>query len=194
MSVRSVTIPVFRAPNNDAATVQIRIRLVDLRGRPLLSIPLPGADPVTGEVPISSTGAEQTVELIPQDEIYPASLYAVQVGVGGVEQRYKAQIAAGEVALTWAEFIASGESISAPALDVWLVHPGDADLHLQDEERPALDAANAPTAANPVATLADIVAAGGGDMNAEIYDPQTISDDVFALEHATGTIDGGVFT
>ena len=193
MSTRSVTIPVFRDPDNSAASAQIRIRLVDLSGRPLLSLPLPGADPVTGEVSVTSGATEQTIDLIPQDEISPASLYAVQVNIGPVEQRYKAQVAAGAAVLTWVEFIASGEAISAPALDVWLVHPGDADLHLQGEERPALDAANTPSAANPIATIDDVVAAGGGDMHTLIYDPRGIADDTFDIAHLTGNLDGGVF-
>ncbi len=82
--------------------------------------------------------------------------------------------------------------MSPPLLDVWLVHPADTDLHLQGEERPALDAAAAPSAANPIATLADVVG-GVGDMHSLIYDPRGIAGDTFDIALRTGNLDAGAF-
>ena len=42
--------------------------------------------------------------------------------------------------------------------------------HLTPEQNQALDAANNPSLSNPVATIADIAAAGGGDMMQAMYD------------------------
>lgn len=58
---------------------------------------------------------------------------------------------------------------------------------LTTDELAAITGAALPSATNVMATIADVSAAGGGDMMAAMYDPNTIEADSFARANHTGT-------
>ena len=75
-------------------------------------------------------------------------------------------------------------------------HAADTDLHITATERAAFDAniANPPTGTNPIATIADISAAGGGDMTKAIYDPTNVAANAFSMGNMVPAPNANILT
>ncbi len=54
---------------------------------------------------------------------------------------------------------------------------------LTEDQQAAVEGANAPSAANPFATIEDVGEGGGGGLDPAVYDPDTIAGDVFDMDN-----------
>ena len=150
MSTRSIAIPPFVRPGDGGGTlVRVRTTLVGQSSRQ----PVPGyADGHgwVGEASITTTDAEQLWPLIPNAEISPPTFYRVWLEHAGIPASAPVDctVTAGETPLPLWQLL----EVAAPSdpADFWGA------LLLTADERAALSAASTPSAANPLATLADL--------------------------------------
>lgn len=117
MTIRTVEIPAAQRVNGSAREIALRILLVDANGNPLVGMVTGDDDIVAGEVNLVAGAADQTVDLVTQDSIAPASYYMVQMSAPGIVGRVTTQVPAGAGVLSWEEFIGAGVPVD-PA-DIW---------------------------------------------------------------------------
>lgn len=186
MTRRQVTVPRFEAPDGALLRARITFTVVDARGQEILGIALSDGEPIVDHVEVFSAALSQLVELTVTEEISPWSQYRVSVVVGDVSEQYYAQVPAGAIAMTWVELVAGGTPTDPAEISVLQSHIADDDRHLLTDERDALTAAAGPDASNAVATMADIIAAGGGNVS-KVGTP--VNDQV-GVWTGNGTIEG----
>lgn len=194
MSLRPVEIPPFHRPGDSAAAkARVWFNLVDSDGNLLLGLRSADGHPISGKEAVNVTDTTVTLNLTPTTEI-PGAHYHVIAQAGPVKEAYEITFGPSATPLTWAEIVAGSTPLAADEVSALTLHMADDDRHIHANERAALDAATAMSGANPVATINDVVAGGGGDMHTTIYDPTGVADDAFDLANFSGNLDGGVFT
>jgi len=110
---------------------------------------------------VTDSNAEFSVQLWPTSRATETAFYKCSVNHIGIKD-FIAPLVEGADALSWATFKASGATLASNETSGFAQHVQDMSLHLTSAQNSALDAANNPSLANPLATLNDIVLSGGG--------------------------------
>lgn len=187
MDPRAVLIPPFSRVAGEDAIVAVRATLVDASTRqPVIGYTDDGAR--FGESIIYTTGSEQQWLLLPNAAFPFATMYRITVE----SKRAQLEPPVDCALLEGAEPIPLWQLLGVGAPD----EPADfwGALILTSAERAALNAANAPSGDNAIATMADLADAGvGPGMQPAMYDPLSIRADAFDLSNHHGPLDGGTF-
>jgi len=181
MTRRTITIEPFYEPGGtEARETQVTFQLVDLSGSALYGYRSADNEGISGPYAVAVDGAAQTVDLTPNDAIYPASAWKITVSTAGQRGRSTTvQLATADLSgLTLPELLGLDTET-----DYW-------DIYQNQLLPDPTDAANGSAlSVSEGEWIISSAPAGSGDMQALIYDPAGRSTNVFALENQQGVID-----
>ena len=125
-------------------------------GAPVGALRIAAADMVDG---VFSVLLQTTDTTLPQTH-YRVDMWQAGVEHGqGFHYQFVADLPTGSGAMQWQDFYAPGDEPAPEEWSAFLAHSADEGRHVLANQRASLDAANALSASNPVASMADVVGA-----------------------------------
>ena len=173
-TTRQLLVPVIYDPAGLPVPGYFAAQLVDAAGRRLMGQVSPDGEPIAGELRVDTATVPVPLAIVPQTEIAPESWYRLELAGGGRAQVVRVQIPPGATPLTWADLVGLGTPLDPAELSALSLHLADDARHLLPDERDALSAAATPSAGNPLATMADIIAGTGGGTVGYVQDTEPV--------------------
>ncbi|MGK7346286.1 MAG: hypothetical protein ACNS63_10825 [Candidatus Nitrospinota bacterium M3_3B_026] len=148
----------LEAPDGTAQSgVSVVFTLVDGAGIAVTAFNVNTHEYVMNVVEAATDGnGEFSVSLHPNDELAGDTYYHVTISPALGYSPFKAKLLAGSGAVSFHDFYTSGQTLTSAEVSNLATHVQDTQKHLTPDEDAALAGANAPSAANPVATMGDL--------------------------------------
>lgn len=152
----STSAPLVKPDGSVLASVKLSFLLCDSSGVPISAFRLDTHENVSNRVTVTTDAfGHFSVSLAPNDQLSGDTWYLVMALSAHGLTPFKSKLLSGSGPVSFADFYASGQSLTAAEASALALHVQDAFPHLSSSERSALSTANAPSALNPIATLAD---------------------------------------
>jgi hypothetical protein len=172
---------------------KVTFTLCNINGQPIDTFDAATGERIVGTTTVTTdVNGEFTVLLWPNDRGTRTTRYACRISPNH-QPSFIGAVPTGATPLKWLPFQSAGATLNPTEISALALHMEDDTRHLSVAQNAALDAATTLSGSNPVATIADLSALGGGFTRtaaATLSGHRVVKvDDAGLADYAANTVD-----